>query len=327
MSTWIEIEHVDALPVKGASLEDIDLTRLQRHLEMGRALRSRDPMEYLTEQRGVTEVEGQLVPTLGGLVCFGRDPQRHLPHTAIALTRYSGAAPNSQQVLDIRDLRGTLFDMIDATEAYLWAQSNHGFRIDNGPRRIPLDQYPRPALRELVVNAMAHRDYRVTGSRVKIEMFKNQVEWSSPGGLPAGVTVENILKAQYTRNPIIVGFLWDAGYIEQRGMGLDSVVNLLGSENLAYPQMEDTGASFLIRIEGHGSVDRHSGAGLSEPLAQIFVLVESAGAAGVSAKAIAQRLATPIRTVNYRLGELVDRGLVVRSGATNRTRYLAIPAG
>ncbi len=326
MSTWIEIEHVDALPVKGATLDDLDLTRIQRHLDTGRVVRSRAPMEYLIEQRGVIEAEGRLVPTLGGLLCFGRDPQRYLPHTAIALTRYSGTGPNSQQVLDIRDLRGTLFEMIDASEAYLWAQSNHGFRLDNGPRRIPLDQYPRPALRELVVNAVAHRDYRVTGSRVKIEMFKNQVEWSSPGGLPAGVTVENILKAQYTRNPIIVGFLWDAGYIEQRGMGLDSVVNLLGSENLAYPQMEDTGASFLIRIEGHGSVDKHSGAGLSGPLAQIFVLVESAGTVGISAKSIAASLDTPVRTVNYRLGELLDRGLVVRTGATNRTRYLASPS-
>jgi len=326
MSTWIEIEHVDALPVKGATLDDLDLTRIQRHLDTGRVVRSRAPMEYLTEQRGVIEAEGRLVPTLGGLLCFGRDPQRYLPHTAIALTRYSGTGPNSQQVLDIRDLRGTLFEMIDASEAYLWAQSNHGFRLDNGPRRIPLDQYPRPALRELVVNAVAHRDYRVTGSRVKIEMFKNQVEWSSPGGLPAGVTVENILKAQYTRNPIIVGFLWDAGYIEQRGMGLDSVVNLLSSENLAYPQMEDTGASFLIRIEGHGSVDKHSGAGLSGPLAQIFVLVESAGTVGISAKSIAASLDTPVRTVNYRLGELLDRGLVRRTGATNRTRYLASPS-
>jgi predicted HTH transcriptional regulator len=237
MTSWIEIEHIDALPIRGASLEDLDQPRLQRHLEHARGVRGRDPLEYLIQQRGVIEVEGQRVPTLGGLLCFGRDPQRLLPHTGIALTRYSGSGPNSQQVLDIRDLKGTLFDLIDQTEAYLWAQSNHGFRIESGPRRIPLDQYPRPALRELVVNAVAHRDYRVGGSRVKIEMFRNQIEWSSPGGLPPGVTVQNILKAQYTRNPVIVAFLFDAGYIEQRGMGLDTVVSLLHEEGLAYPHM------------------------------------------------------------------------------------------
>jgi len=49
MSMWIEIEHVDALPVKGATLDDLDLTRIQRHLDTGRVVRSRAPMEYLTE--------------------------------------------------------------------------------------------------------------------------------------------------------------------------------------------------------------------------------------------------------------------------------------
>jgi ATP-dependent DNA helicase RecG len=323
MNAWIEIEHVDALPVRGSTLEDLDDARLRRHLEGARNVRERNPMEYMVQQRGVTEVDGQLVPTLGGLLCFGRAPQRHLPYTGIALTRYAGVGANSQQVLDIRDLNGTLFDLIDQTEAYLWAQSNHGFRLEGGPRRVPIDQYPRPALRELVVNAVCHRDYRVTGSRVKIEMYRNQIEWSSPGGLPPGVTIHNILKAQYTRNPVIVGFLFDAGYIEQRGMGLDTVVTLLTEEGLAYPQMEDTGVSFLIRIDGHGSVDKHSAAGLSAHLAQIYTIVENAGNSGVSARDLADRLSTPVRTVNHRLNELMERGLVVRVGSTNRTRYLA----
>jgi ATP-dependent DNA helicase RecG len=326
MTAWIEIEHIDALPVRGATLEDVDVARLRRHLESSRSGRGLDPWEYLAQQRGMIELDGARVPTLGGLLCFGRDPQRFLPYTGIALTRYAGTTPHSQQVLDIRDLKGTLFDLIDQTEAYLWAQCNHGFRIESGPRRIPLDQYPRPALRELVVNAVAHRDYRVSGSRVKIEMFRNQVEWSSPGGLPTGITVENILKSQYTRNPVIVSFLFDAGYIEQRGMGLDTVVTLLQEEGLPYPQMEDTGASFMIRIEGHSGVDKQSAAGLSTPLAQILILIEASGNAGISAKTIAERLDTPVRTVNHRLGELLERGLIVRIGSTNRTRYLAAPA-
>lgn len=321
---WIEIEHVDALPVRGATLDDLDPARLGRHLESPRHVRERTPLDYLRSMRGIVEIDGQQVPTLGGMLCFGRDPQRYLSHSGIALTRYSGVSPNSQQVLDIRDLRGTLFDLIDQTELYLWTQSLHGFRIDSGPRRIPLDQYPRPVLRELVVNAIAHRDYRVTGSRVKIEMFRNQIEWSSPGGLPPGVTVENILKSQYTRNPVIVGFLWDAGFIEQRGMGLDSVVNTLADENLPYPEMEDTGSSFLIRIKGHGAVDKLTEAGVTTPLIQIYNLIEGAGKEGIAARTIAEQLAIPLRTVNLRLSELIDRQMVIRIGSTNRTRYLAI---
>lgn len=326
--SWVEIEHVDGLPVRGATLDDLDFARLRRHLETARPasenIRERDPLDYLARHQGIIEMDGQQVPTLGALLCFGHDPQRHLPFSGIALTRYSSSTPNSQQVLDIRDIRGTLFELIDQAESYLWNQSLHGFRIDSGPRRIALDQYPRPVLRELVVNAIAHRDYRVTGSRVKIEMFRNVIEWASPGGLPPGVTVQNILKSQYTRNPCIVNFLWDAGYIEQRGMGLDSVVNTLASLDLPYPEMEDTGSSFLIRVEGLGSVDKIAEASLPVSLAQIYTLVESAGAEGLAARSIAERLSIPLRTVNSRLRDLIAREMIIRQGATNQTRYIAV---
>lgn len=324
MTTWVEVEHIDSLPVRGASMDDIDMGRVARHLQTARSARASDPVNYLRQQNGVVDVSGTLAPTLGGLLCFGYDPQRHLPHTGIALTRYAGFTPNSQQVVDIRDLRGPLFEMIDQADSYIWTQSNHGFRIDGGPRRTAIDQYPRTAIRELIVNAVAHRDYRVMGSRVKIEMFRNEVEWSSPGGLPSGITVENILKAQYTRNPTIVGFLYDAGYIEQRGMGLDTVVHALSEERLPFPVMEDTGASFLIRIAGHGAVDKHAALGLTVPLGEIFTLIDSAGAAGISARAIADRLGIPLRTVNNRLRDLITRKLITRIGETSQTRYLIV---
>jgi ATP-dependent DNA helicase RecG len=324
MQPWIELEQIDALPVRNTTIDDIDFKRVERHLRMARNVADGDPVEYLRNRSGLIDIAGTLVPSLGGLVCFGHQPQRHLSYTGIALTRYTGATPDSEQVIDIRDLRGTLFEMIDEADAYLWAQSNHGFKIESSPRRMSMDQYPRIAIRELIVNSVAHRDYRVVGSRVKVEMFRNQIEWSSPGGLPPGVTVENILKAQYSRNPVIVSFLWDAGYIEQRGMGLDTVVRSLTSEGLPYPQMEDTGASFLIRIEGHGSVDKHQAMGLSEPLAQVYTLVETSGATGIGAKIIAERLGIPTRTVNNRLRELIEKGLVTRQGATNMTRYLIV---
>jgi predicted HTH transcriptional regulator len=321
MINWIEIDHIDALPVRGPSLADLDLNRVERHLQNARHTTTTDALTYLQQQQGVIEIEGLLVPTLGGLLCFAREPQRWLPQSGIALTRYASTTANSQQVLDIRDLRGTLFDLIDQAEAYLWSQSNHGFRLESGPRRIPLSQYPRTAIRELIVNAVAHRDYRITGSRIKIEMFRNQIEWVSPGGLPPGITVENILKSQYTRNPVLVQFLFDAGYIEQRGMGLDTVVNVLSKEYLPYPIMEDTGSSFLIRIEGHGAVDRLAAMGLSTPIAQLYTLIETAGSEGISARAMADRLGMSVRTVNYRLQELLKRRLVQRMGATSMTRY------
>ena len=324
MTVWVTMEHVDALPVQGVTLADLDMDRVAHHLQRARGIEAIAPLDYLQHRQGVIAHDDGFVPTLGGMLCFGREPQRWLPHTGIALTRYSGHKPNSQQVIDIRDLRGSLFDVIDQAEEYLWTQSTHGFRLDAGPRRIPLDQYPRTALRELIVNAVAHRDYRVSGSRVKIELFRNLIEWSSPGGLPPGITVENILKSQYTRNPVVVGFLFDAGYIEQRGMGLDTVVAVLEQEGLPLPQMEDTGASFLIRIVGHGQVDRLYGLGLDPTLAQVYNQLERAGEQGARAKELSRQSGISLRTMNRRLQDLVDRGLVQRIGSTTNISYVLV---
>ena len=284
MTNWVEIEHVDALPVRGATLSDFDFDSVARHLQQARNVGVVDPHTYLVERQGLIEIESSWVPTLGGLLCFGKVPQRLLKRTGISLTRYSSNTPNSRQVIDIRDLEGTLFNLINQAEEYVWAQSNHGFRLDSGPRRLPVDQYPRTALRELIVNAVAHRDYRVTGSQVKIELFRNEVEWSSPGGLPPGITVDNILKSQYTRNPVLVAFLFDAGYIEQRGMGLDTVFNLLQDEELPLPQMEDNRSNFTIRIMGNGSLNQPSALGLDAPLTQIYTLLDRAGREGIRAR-------------------------------------------
>lgn len=321
MTSWVTIEHVDALPVHGCPLDALDMDLVERHLQLARGVTAPSALTYLQQRQGVIARDGALIPTLGGVLCFGRDPQRWLPHTGIALTRYSGHTPNSQQVIDIRDLRGSLFTMIDQAEEYMWSQSTHGFRLDAGPRRIALDQYPRTVLRELIVNAVAHRDYRVSGSRVKIELFRNEIEWSSPGGLPPSVTVENILKSQYTRNPVVVSFLFDAGYIEQRGMGLDTVVTVLAHEGLPLPQMEDTGASFLIRISGHGLVDRLHILGLDSVLTQIYTRLERLADEGARAKDLALQTGIPLRTMNRRIQELVDRGLVRRTGTTSNVRY------
>ena len=321
MTSWVEIEHVDALPVRGATLADLDMERLIHHVQRARTVELVDPITYLRDKQGVVEVDGVLVPTLGGVLCFGKAPQRHLPMTGIALTRYAGNVAHSQQVVDIRDLTGTLFELIDAADSYLWTQSNHGFRLGSSPRRIPIDQYPKTVLRELIVNALAHRDYRVSGSRVSIQLFKNELEWSSPGGLPPGITVDNILKSQYTRNPVIVGFLFDAGYIEQRGMGLDTVVHILQEEQLRYPVMEDTHANFLIRIEGHGSVDKQATHGLSAQVVQVYDVIERAGAGGISSRELSAHLTIPIRTINERIKVLIDNNLIVRTGATSNIRY------
>jgi ATP-dependent DNA helicase RecG len=66
---------------------------------------------------------------------------------------------------------------------------------------VPVHEYPAAVIRELIVNLLAHRDYANGLSSARVQLFSNRIEWVSPGGLPPGVTVENILTSQASRNP------------------------------------------------------------------------------------------------------------------------------
>jgi ATP-dependent DNA helicase RecG len=111
-----------------------------------------------------------------------------------------------------------------------------------------IPQYPLFAIRELVVNAVAHREYFVHGSRIIIKMFADRIEFSSPGGFPADITPENIVDRQYSRNPIIVKILNMVRYIEAIGDGIDRVLEVIKTHPLK-PQMpvfRDVGNNVIV---------------------------------------------------------------------------------
>ncbi len=77
--------------------------------------------------------------------------------------------------------------------------------------------YPPTAIREALVNAVAHRDYRLRGRGIEVRLFSDRLEISSPGGLPGFITLDNIVDEHFSRNPRIVSGLFQWGYIEELG--------------------------------------------------------------------------------------------------------------
>jgi ATP-dependent DNA helicase RecG len=185
---------------------------------------------------------------VAGLLLFGVAPQAFLSRSYITIIRFRGR-DTAHGYYDRRDLVGTLPEMIDAADAYLWENIQHGGRV-TGLRREDLHEYPGPALRECLVNAVAHRDYSVLGSRIIVSVFKDRITFDSPGPLPGPITVENILERQFSRNPRIVRILFEMGYIEEVGMGLDNVYRWLRESGQPEPALRDTGDSFIVTLYG-----------------------------------------------------------------------------
>lgn len=248
--------RIDGVPVSMATLAAIDMGKVETHLavaiESGRIdVRPESPLAFLTHYRGIVEHKGNLIPTLAGILMFGSHPQSFLPHADVGLGHFPGTVPDTQDVLHLKRHGGTLPEQIDFIEGYLWSNTRRGFTMESGPRRVERPEYPRKAIRELTVNAIAHRDYNSVGKYTRIAMFTDRIEWVSPGGLPGGITVENILQEQFSRNPTIAEFLYQAGYIERFGLGLDTVMRELRKAGLPDFSMRDSGVSFTVTVYGH----------------------------------------------------------------------------
>jgi ATP-dependent DNA helicase RecG len=251
-----DLRGSDSQPVVGATLDMLDMQLVEAHLRRatanGRLNGPTEPLEYLRYTRCIAELDGQEVATLAGLMCFGRRTQEIFRQAVIDIGHWRGSEPLSFEVVHLeKNIGGTLFDQLARVESYLWTNIHHGMTLANRSfQRTEVHEYPRAVLRELCVNMIAHRDYTNFRSAARVHLFRNRIEWISPGGLPHGVTVANLLNEQVARNPVILSILFEAGFVEAIGQGLNTVVHVLEREGMAKPLFVDTGASFVVTVFG-----------------------------------------------------------------------------
>ncbi len=248
--------RIDGVPVAGATLADFDMTKVSTHIANAVAdgrcdTEPKSTIDFLEQYRCIVDHQGVPTPTLAGILLFAQRPQFFFPHADVGLGHFPGSIADTEDVIHLKRHGGTLPEQIDFVEGYLWANTRRGFTLVDGPRRVERPEYPRKAIRELTVNAIAHRDYNSVGKYTRISMFTDRIEWASPGSLPGGVTVENILQEQFSRNPTIAELLYQAGYIERFGLGLDTVMRELRKAGLPAMQMRDSAVSFAVTIFGH----------------------------------------------------------------------------
>ncbi len=317
-------QPTDRQPVPGALLTDLDLALVQRHItiakERGRYDGPAEPLEYLRLHHAVIDISGTLVPTVAGILVFAPAPERFLSASGIDIAQFSGPSPRSTDLRFMEQVRGPLFTAIDHAVQTLWVRSEHGYRID-GAQRIEEHAYPEIVLRELTVNALCHRDWGQEGSRVRIQMLPRHIEWVSPGTLPSGVTIDNLRTAQVSRNRALAQLLFHAGYVEEFGIGLDTVFDTLRDANHEPPWIQDDGHFFTFRVTGKIVVlaTQPRPLPLNDRQANILAIIEARGALTISE--IQAVLPIPRRTIQYDLRQLVSKGYLHAVGATNNCHY------
>jgi ATP-dependent DNA helicase RecG len=188
-----------------------------------------------------------LRPTYAALLLFGRQPQRWLPNATILAARFSGRTLTDHFIK--QEIRGALPDQLHQAEAFI---------RDNLPSQVRLvglthqetPLYPLEALREVLVNAVAHRDYNLQGDNIHIYIFADRIEIHSPGALPGPMNLDNLLEARFSRNPVIMQVLADLGFVERLGYGLNRVVEVMHRSRLSRPRFEETVGLFRVTLHG-----------------------------------------------------------------------------
>ncbi len=230
-----------------ATLTDLDLEAFREFRESVVGDVSTDDRQLLQNWRLVRAYEGDLHPTVAAILLFGRTPQRFIPHAYVSASRIPGE-DTAGEPSDVKRIEGKLFSILEDTARFLRLHLRIPHEIkDFRPEARP--ELPEVALREVVVNALVHRDYTIHAP-VRVFILDDRVEVHSPGTLPNTVTVEMVKSgmAHVLRNPLLYTFFYRAGFVTDTGNGLRRAIQQIKEHTGKEPILLEEGAEFVVQI-------------------------------------------------------------------------------
>jgi len=227
-------------------------------------------------------------------------------------------------IIDRKDFTADIYSNYSEAMTYLHKNLKLIYRIEGfGPRKEILE-IPDEALKEALVNAMAHRDYSEKGASILVEIFDDRVEISNPGGLI--IKEEEFGKRSLSRNPLVFDLLQRLELVEKVGSGINRIKDAMTKAKLREPEFE-FGKFFSVAfsrptIEEAGMIAGKP-EGLNEGLNEGLRLTLNAIAnhPNIKAKDIAALTKRPVKTIERHIKQLVSLGKVERRGSRKTGGY------
>lgn len=239
--------------IEAAGMRDIDLDAFRAYLNV-LGLGTDEPPQPTEEQdlvnRGVLVGLGaEARGTVYGVLAFGKDPQR-FPQTRsfwIDCVAYAGTDRSAPAILT-GEAKGRLDEQVE--RAVGWLRTFGRFEQYRALFREEQELLPTVVLREALVNAVAHRDYAILGSKVLLEVFSDRIVVTSPGALPNTITPESVRAGGHprSRNESMANFLLVRRLMEQRGRGWPIMLRRLREFNGAEPMLEVDTRARSVRV-------------------------------------------------------------------------------
>lgn len=299
-------ESYDEMPMQDCTIEDIDFDAAAALFASSRKLSKQD----LTPLRVVVKHNGRIVPTVGGMLLFGRDRLSHFPDAYIKAGVFEGI--DRDHILDTVVISSLLPEAVDEAMAFVRKQLRQQIVIgaDRSARHRKSWTVPDGALREAIVNAVVHADYAQRGSPIRIAMFDNRIEIDSPGLLIPGLTVEDLWRGvSRLRNHVVGRIFHELDFIEKWGSGIRRMGAECKEAGLPPPALEEIATFFRVTLFTLPSARQV----LSDADTELVAWLKRVG--GASTRQIAAQLDISVRTVRRRLAALVSRGAIAEIGS------------
>jgi ATP-dependent DNA helicase RecG len=313
--------------VPGSKFEDLDPEMIAEY-RAKREERQRRPVtaDDTSMLVGMGALTDDGIPTVTGMLLFGREPQVYLPQSGLIVVRFAGIEPRGPEGLPgysrREEIGGPLPRLIEAAWQVVWEEMRVA-AVVKGLVREEKSEYPSFAVREALVNAVCHRDYQLTGRRIEVRMFDDRMQVISPGGLPGYITVDNIVEEHFSRNPRLVHGLFQWGFIEELGLGVDRMIEDMVNAGHPPPEFRDAPYAFTVTLK-NTRVRRAIPAwesNMNERQLQALSHIQEKGR--ITNRAY--RTLCPdvsAETLRLDLVDLVERGILLKVGAKRGTYYI-----
>jgi ATP-dependent DNA helicase RecG len=248
-------------------------------------------------------------PTTGAVLLFTKDPQFFFPEAYIVCTEFVGNS--GREAIASLDCTGSLFSQFESAYNFIVSRLSKSFSIKNTKREETIE-IPVIAIREILLNAIVHRNYNIKGS-IKIAIYNNRIEFFSPGLFPGPLSIDNLEEGiTYIRNSVICKIFREAGYIEKMGTGFITMFASYAKANLKKPQIIE-GQNFIKCILPR---EKDLNTSNSDPIIDLCLKFDD-----ISISDVIKTLNITRATAGRRLRKLVDSGLIIKHGKGPASRY------
>lgn len=242
--------------VERATMDSFDKDFLSEYfykLRKAKPNLSKQSDEKILQLQGLTE-QGR--PTLAGIMMLGEYPQAYFPQLSITAmvvegTELGDLGTNGERFIDNQRIEGTLSQMLESAIGFVRRNIRNATIVDETGKRLDRTEYPMVAVREIILNALIHRDYSIhtDNSPIRIVLYDNRLEVENPGGLYGRITVDELGKMSAdTRNPFIAGGLEVLLKTENRFSGIPTIMSEMKKAGLAPAVFESRRGVFKVTL-------------------------------------------------------------------------------